>query len=98
VGLRATSESAEISVTGVPYLALAAGLAGPTTTGVNELAVEVDLVVAVSLGLVIPDDLTGRNLAEGTALVGLVISNDDASVTMEDCSLEALNGVWGSGL
>lgn len=95
VGLRAMSEGAEtteMSVLGVPYLALEIGLAGPTTIGVNELALDVDLVVAVS------GDLTRGDRMERSVLAGLATLGEDDSFTSEDCILEVLMGVLGSGL
>ena len=68
------------------YPALDARLGGPTTAGVNELAVDTDR-----------DDAAG-DLKERTVLAGLLTVGDGDWAMMDDCSLEVLIGVLGRGL
>ena len=75
---------------GRPSISLGARLGGPTTAGVNELAVEperVELAGLVTRGdMAAPDTGPLMNLGDG-----------DAAVT-DDCSVEVLIGVLGEGL
>jgi len=87
VGLRATSKRSDPGICGVPYLTLGARPAGPTTAGVNELAVDPERVELA--GLLARDDVT----ALGTAGLG----DTDSAVT-DDCNLEVLIAVLGMGL